>query len=238
MANKSRGSRLRAVLCIMLCLVFITGCGRSLVITTGFRRGEVFRLGKEKCMIAQVRVYLLDLQKRSEAMYGAAVWESSDKEALQQAVKDQALSQITRVKALGQIAVSRNVMLSNDEKLLAEQVERSFYDGLSEDEKKYIGLDEKGLLKVVNEYALADKVYRSLGENAEKIYGDFFEKTQCDLNAKYWQKVSLKKIEGNTEAPGLWECYQTYFGKEGAEETGAVEETEAVEETGEQKAAQ
>lgn len=233
MANKSRGSRLRAVLCIMLCLVFITGCGRSLVITTGFRRGEVFRLGNEKCMIAQVSVYLLDLQKQNEKLYGSAVWESSDKEALQQSVKEQALSQITRVKALKRIAVSRNVMLSNDEKLLAEQFERSYYDGLSEDEKKYIGLDEKGLLKAVNEYVLADKVYRSLGENAEKVYEEFFDKTQCDLNTKYWQKVKLKKVEGNIEAPGLWECYQTYFGEERvkeAEEAGETGTTEKTEE--------
>jgi len=65
---------------------------------------------------------------------------------------------------------------------------------------------------MVREYALADKTWRSLGESAEQTYDEYFEKTQCDLNTKYWQTVSLKKIEGDLAAPGFSDCYKAVFG--------------------------
>ena len=37
-----------AALCMMLCAMLLAGCGKSLIITTGFRRGEVFRIGRRQ----------------------------------------------------------------------------------------------------------------------------------------------------------------------------------------------
>ena len=195
-----------SILSILLCILFLSGCGRSLVITTGFGRGEVFRIGNTGCKIGEVRVYMLDLQKQSEAMYGNAIWESEAGGTMQQAVKDQALSQITRIKALNRIGVSRNVMLTMDEERLAEEAEHTYYAGLSSAEQKYLGLDEKNLQRMFREYSLADKTWRSLGESAEAVYNDYIDKTQCDLNTRYWQKVTLERLEGDLAAPGFLQC--------------------------------
>ena len=195
-----------SILSALLCILILAGCGRSLVITTGFGRGEVFRIGNTGCKIGEVRVYLLDLQKQSEAMYGNAIWESEAGGTMQQAVKDQALSQITRIKALNRIGVSRNVMLTMDEERLAEEAEHTYYAGLSSAEQKYLGLDEKNLQRMFREYSLADKTWRSLGESAEAVYNDYVEKTQCDLNARYWQDVSIERLEGDLAAPGFLKC--------------------------------
>lgn len=210
--------------CLLLCILVLAGCGRSLVITTGFRHGEVFRLGKEKCRIAEMKVYLLDLQKQSEAMYGDAIWESEAKEDLQQAVKDQALAQLTRVKALKSMGVSMNIMLTNEEEDLAAAARNKYFAALSQEEKKYIGLDEKKILKVFEDYALAERMWKSFGDSALQEYEKFFEKTQCDLNIKYWQKVSLKKIEGDPQAPGFIECCEEQFAKDRAFLTEETEE--------------
>ena len=201
-----------AVLCALLCTAFLSGCGRSLIITTGFGRGEVFRIGSEGCRISEVRVYLLDLQKENERLFGKAIWEGENSAELQDAVREQALSQITRVKALNQIAVERNVMLTDLEKRQAEEAEHNYYAALSAAEIKYIGLDEKKLQRMFSEYALADKTWTSLGDSAVETYEDFYEKTQCDLNTKYWQTVKLKKIDGNLDAPGFADCYKAVFG--------------------------
>ena len=201
-----------AVLCALLCTAFLSGCGRSLIITTGFGRGEVFRIGSEGCRISEVRVYLLDLQKENERLFGKAIWEGENSAELQDAVREQALSQITRVKALNQIAVDRNVMLTDLEKRQAEEAEHNYYAALSAAEIKYIGLDEKKLQRMFSEYALADKTWTSLGDSAVETYEDFYEKTQCDLNTKYWQTVKLKKIDGNLDAPGFADCYKAVFG--------------------------
>ena len=56
------------------------------------------------------------------------------------------------------------------------------------------------------EYSLADKTWRSLGESAEAVYNDYVEKTQCDLNARYWQDVSIERLEGDLAAPGFLKC--------------------------------
>ncbi|MDO5133267.1 MAG: hypothetical protein Q4D81_09830 [Eubacteriales bacterium] len=219
---------------LLLCALILTGCGRSLIFTTGFRRGEVFRLGSRGCKIGDVRVYLLELQKQNEALYGDAIWESSDKEALQEAVKEQALAQVTRVKALGMIAVSRNVMLTKEEERLAEEAEQNYYASLSEQEIKYLGVDEKNLQRIFREYALAERSYNSLGDEAEQVYEEFYQNTQCDLNTKYWQSITLKKVEGDLEAPGFEACYRQVFPEAGeSEETDGTGETEGTEESGE-----
>jgi len=219
------------IICVMLCLAaLLSGCGRSLVITTGFGRNEVFRLGKNRCRLAEVRVYLLDLQKQNETLYGTAIWDSGDREEIQQAVKDQALAQITRVKALNRIGVSRNVMLSKDETDRAVNAEHEYYAALSEEEKKYIGLDEHNLQRMFQEYALAEKTWRSLGDSAEEVFEEFYQNTQCDLNTKLWQKVSLKKQEGDPDAPGFAQCYRAMFPEEDRE----AEQTEEEKADGEQ----
>ena len=201
-----------AALCMMLCAMLLAGCGKSLIITTGFGRGEVFRIGSEGCRITELKVYLLDLQKENEKLFGSAIWEGGDSKELQDAVKEQALSQVTRVKALNQIAVKRNVMLTELEKREAEEAEHKYYAGLSAAEIKYIGLDEPNLQRMFREYALADKTWRSLGESAEQTYDEFFEKTQCDLNTKYWQTVNMKKIDGDLAAAGFSASYKAVFG--------------------------
>ena len=55
--------------------------------------------------MSEVRVYLLDLQKENERLFQNAIWESESGPELQEAVKEQALAQITRVKALVPILV-------------------------------------------------------------------------------------------------------------------------------------
>ena len=77
-----------ALLCTLLCAAVLAGCGRSLIITTGFGRGDVFRIGSESCKISEVRVYLLDLQKENERLFENALWESESSQELQEAVKD------------------------------------------------------------------------------------------------------------------------------------------------------
>lgn len=219
-----------AVLCALLCTVFLAGCGRSLIITTGFGRGEVFRIGSEGCKIPEVRVYMLDLQKENERLFGTAIWEGENSAELQDAVREQALSQITRVKALNQIAVERNVMLTDLEKREAEEAEHNYYAALSAAEIKYIGLDEKKLQRMFSEYALADKTWTSLGDSAVETYEEFYQKTQCDLNTKFWQTVKLKKIDGNLDAPGFSDCYKAVFGTGGEDGTQDSTQEAAAEE--------
>jgi hypothetical protein len=213
-----------AALCAMLCLAVLTGCGRSLIITTGFGRGDIFRIGSQSCKISEVRVYMLNLQKENERLFGNAIWESESSADLQEAVREQALAQVTRVKALNQLAVERNVMLTDTETGLAQQAEHDYYAGLSEEEIKYIDLDERNLQRMFCEYALADKTWTSLGDAAVETYEAFYKKTQCDLNTKYWQTVKLKKIDGKTDVPGFADCYKAVFGT--GREDGAQDSTQ------------
>ena len=209
--NLKRKYLLIPVLCAVLCTLLLAGCGRSLVITTGFGRGEVFRLGKTRGKTGELRLYMLDLQKESENLYGDAIWMSADSEKMQEAVKSQALARLTRVKALGQMAISRDVMLTNLEEDLAQQAERNYFAGLSEEEKKYLDLSEKELLNIMKEYALAARMWYSLGDSAEETYEKYYSGTQCDLNTKLWQKITLKKVEGDPAAPGFAQCYKETF---------------------------
>lgn len=227
-----------AAILFILCLLLLTGCGRSLVLTTGFGRNEVFRIGSKGCKIAEIRVYMLDLQKENVKLFGNALWEGEESAAMQDAVREQALAQSIRVKTLNRIGVSRNVMLTTQEERLAEEAEHNYYAALSDAEKKYLGLDEKNLQRMFREYALAEKTWRSLGEDAEKAYDEYLAGMQCDLNTALWQKVSLKQVEGEPEAPGFAQCYREIFASEAQEEsaggaasTGSTAEEAASKET-------
>ena len=44
-------------------------------------------------------------------------------------------------------------------------------------------------------------------QNAEEYYSG----TQCDLNTKLWQKITLRKVEGDPAAPGFAQCYKEMF---------------------------
>ena len=122
-------------------------------------------------------------------------------------------------------------MLTDAEETLADEAETEYYESMSEEERVYIGIDEKVLQDLFEQYALAQKVYNSIGTNFEERYDSFCTTLDYDLNEQLWNKVELSDIEDLTETPGFSEVYAKYFGSsylgqdsDEEEETGTTQQ--------------
>ncbi|MBQ9034310.1 MAG: hypothetical protein IJ107_06540 [Lachnospiraceae bacterium] len=222
--NSRRAARAFLAASLLICLLILSGCGQRLVMTRGFAKDELFRIGNTNCRLSEYNVFLLNLQKHCERTFGHNVWEGQGGADLKEAIEQRALSESSRLKVMLLLAVQDNIMLTDAEENLADEAETEYYEGLSEAEKEYLGIDEETLRKLFEQYALAQKVYKSIGTSFEERYDSFCTTLDYDLNEPLWNTVELAQIENLTETPGFSEVYAKYFGSSYLGQDNAEEE--------------
>ena len=210
MKNSGRKAVLPAVI-LLICLL-LSGCGKRLVMTRGYGKDELFRVGNTSCTLPEYNVFLLNLQKHCERTFGPGVWERPEGEALAESIEQRALSEPSRLKVMLLLAVQDNIMLTDPEENLADEAETEYFQGLSQAEKDFLGIDEDRLRRLFEQYALAQKVYTSVGTSFEERYDSFCTTLDYDLNEAVWDTVHLAQIEDLTATPGFSEVYAKYFG--------------------------
>ena len=210
--NSRRAARAFLAAALLSCLLILSGCGQRLVMTRGFAKDELFRIGNTNCRLSEYNVLLLNLQKHCERTFGHNVWEGQGGADLKEAIEQRALSESSRLKVMLLLAVQDNIMLTDAEENLADEAETEYYERLSEAEKEYLGIDEETLRRLFEQYALAQKVYKSIGTSFEDRYDSFCTTLDYDLNEPLWNTVELAQIEDLTETPGFSEVYAKYFG--------------------------
>jgi len=226
-----RAARTVLPVVLLICSLLLSGCGQRLVMTRGFEKDELFRIGNTNCLLSEYNVFLLNLQKHCERTFGHEVWAGAEGADLEEAIEQRALSEASRLKVMLLLAVQDNIMLTDSEENLADEAETEYYAGLSEEEKIYLGIEEDTLRKLFEQYALAQKVYKSIGTSFEERYDSFCTTLDYDLNEQLWNKVELAEIEDLTETPGFSEVYAKYFGSsylgqdsDEEEETGTTQQ--------------
>ena len=70
----------KRILFFLCCLLSLTmpGCGKKegdvkLVLTTGFKKDEIFRIETMSCTLPEVMVYLTNTQDQYESVYGEEI---------------------------------------------------------------------------------------------------------------------------------------------------------------------
>ena len=158
----------RKWICIFLAamLLSLTACdqaGTKVVLTTGFAKNEVFRIEDMSCRLPEAMVYLVTMQNQYEEVYGEEIWQvKRDGVTLAENVKETVLAKIAQVKTLNLLAESKQVSLDASEKEQAGKAAAEYYESLSEEEIVYLGISEKLLVTMYEEYALAEKVYEDI----------------------------------------------------------------------------
>ena len=74
---RQRGKALLCLLCAACCLTACGsggGSGTKVVLTTGFEKGEIFRIETVSCKLPEIMVYLTNIQDRYESVYGKEIW--------------------------------------------------------------------------------------------------------------------------------------------------------------------
>lgn len=160
------------IVLLVATVVLLVGCKDAeqlsksttrIVLTTGFGKDEVFRIEKESCSIAEVMVYITNLQNQYEHTFGAEIWNASyDGETLEENIKETVLAKLARIKALNLLASEHEIVLDAGEQQKASEAAATYYATLNDSERKILSVDEKILGRMYEEYALSEKVYEYL----------------------------------------------------------------------------
>lgn len=143
----------------------VCGCGSNrsdtkLVIYTGFKEGEIFRIESMSCMMPEVMVYLTNMQNQYESVFGEKIWETDlNGMTLEESVKETVLANLAQVKTMNLLAGKHGVALDTQELERVREAASVYYDSLNAAEQKAMQVDEEVIEGMYAEFALANKVY-------------------------------------------------------------------------------
>ena len=88
------------------------------MLTTGFDKDEIFVVGTERCTLSELEIYLINIQKTYENVFGEEIWDvTSDGVTFEESIKNTALAQIAQVKTMYLMALDRGLELDEEEKV-------------------------------------------------------------------------------------------------------------------------
>lgn len=167
----------RAVAAILAGTVVLgaTGCScKKVYFTTGLSGNEVFKIGGVATTRQEAMLYLTCEKNLYEGSYSNEIWNQSLSEGmtLEDYVKDTVKERLAQISALNQLAKSKKISLSEKEKKRVERAAEAFYNGLTEDEIKYMDASLKVVNTAYSKYALAQKVYDELTKDVNPEISD------------------------------------------------------------------
>ena len=168
----------RALLIIVLCVLFLSGCERAkkdtqVVFTRDFEADEVFRIDRLSCRIPEINVYMRTSLDQYESVFGEQIWDRDIQgESLQQLLKDTILSRLAQIKVMKLLAVSRGLELSEEEDKEIADMADEFLGSLKEEEIAELGVDRDIIINMYSEYFLANKVYEDVTKDVNPEISD------------------------------------------------------------------
>ena len=159
-----------AALFLVFCMLapVLGGCGgketdTTVILYTGFKKDEVFRIETMSCMLPEVMVYLTNTQDQYENAFGSQIWQTNLGDvSLEDNIKETVLAQIAQIKTMNLMAQDYEVELDEQEQELVSQAAAKYYNSLNSVEIEKMGVDQKLIENLYREYATADKVYQYL----------------------------------------------------------------------------
>ena len=183
--------RKRTILCLLgmfaISGLMITGCGKqntdkqgaeegqetTVVLTTGFAKDEVFRIGKSSCTLPEAMVFLVNMQNQYENVYGSQIWEKNyDDETLPEKLKDIVIARMAQIKTMNLLAEEYGVVLDAKEEEKVKNAANTYYSSLNQKEIEQMQVDESIVENLYREYALANKVYNTIIEDVNPEISD------------------------------------------------------------------
>lgn len=166
-------TRIIAVVLVMAMMLAMVGCGTKVVLTTGFGKDDIFIIGDTRCTMPEMMVYLIDIQNQYEKVYGTGIWDAElDGVTMEENVKDTVLARMAQVKTMYLLAVSKGVVLSDEDIEKVEGAADDYISGLTEAQIEYMGVTRELLVTMYTEYAMADRVYEAVIEGINPEISD------------------------------------------------------------------
>ena len=185
--------RFKILISVLLAVVLMTACDKTVVVTGGFAEGEVFRINTLSCSRSEMNIYLTNMANAYEATFGEQIWSTSaGNTTIEDAFKETVLAKVTRIKVLNLMAKEEKISLSGDEKKSLKKAAKAYMKTLSKDEKNELGADEDLVYQMYSEYALAEKVYNSIVDEVN------FEISDDDARSITVEQIFIKTYHEDT----------------------------------------
>lgn len=200
--KKRRFAALFLVLGMLVPVLF--GCGgketdTKVILYTGFKKDEVFRIETMSCMLPEVMVYLTNTQDQYEDAFGSRIWQTKLGEvSLEESIKETVLAQLAQIKTMNLLAQRHGVQLDEKELALTEEAADAYYSSLNQTEREVMQVDREVIAQLYAEFALANKVYEYIIKDINPEISDDEARTitvQHILIRTYVQDGTGKKIE-------------------------------------------
>lgn len=145
----------------------LTGCKKKLptrvVLTSDFLENEVFRLEGHPCMKNEIMVYLANSENQYSEVFGDRIWEVPiENGTLEDGYKETILARIAQIKAMNLLANEYEVTLDETEEAKVKAAGREYFESLTPQEVSYLDVDKETIDELYREFAIADKVYKTI----------------------------------------------------------------------------
>lgn len=195
-----------AALFLVFCMLapVLGGCGgketdTKVILYTGFKKDEVFRIETMSCMLPEVMVYLTNTQDQYENAFGSQIWQTNLGDvSLEDNIKETVLAQLAQIKTMNLLAQRHGVQLDEEELALTEEAADTYYSSLNQTEREVMQVDREVIAQLYAEFALANKVYEYIIKDINPEISDDEARTitvQHILIRTYVQDGTGKKIE-------------------------------------------
>lgn len=157
--------RLTIVVLSFLLTALLCGCqsrlsDTKLVLYTGFKENEVFRIETMSCMLPEVMVYLTNTQNQYESVFGEEIWNTElSGVTFEENVKETVLANLAQIKTMNLLAGKHGVALDSAELETVREAAAAYYGSLNETERQAMQVDQETIEDLYAEFALANKVY-------------------------------------------------------------------------------
>lgn len=164
---KKKGKKFFLILCLSFVSLLTGGCrdGQRIEVmfTTDFRGDEIFHIDKISCRMPELIVYLTNIQKKYEEVYGRQIWEQDlGGISIEERLKEIVMARAAQIKVMVLLAREKGLVLSEEEETLASKAGELYYGSLNESEIEKMRVSKGLLIQMYKEYALANKVYKEL----------------------------------------------------------------------------
>lgn len=195
-----------AALFLVFCMLapVLGGCGgketdTKVILYTGFKKDEVFRIETMSCMLPEVMVYLTNTQDQYENAFGSQIWQTNLGDvSLEDNIKETVLAQLAQIKTMNLLAQRHGVQLDEEELALTEEAADTYYSSLNQTEREVMQVDREVIAQLYAEFALANKVYEYIIKDINPEISDDEARNitvQHILIRTYVQDGTGKKIE-------------------------------------------
>lgn len=171
MKKKTKNRIISAICAAALFACSGAGCGKGDPLhVQQILSKPVLKVDGESYSLSEAKVYLVNYQNLYGNVAGVDLWQQESQEGmLEEYIKNLTIAQLNKILSMDSLAKSRGIALEEEEVAGVQKAAKAYYESLNDTELAYLEVKETDIEKLYEDYALAQKLYKSLtvGINSE-----------------------------------------------------------------------